>query len=117
MALRINNMRVYSYHGALPQENRVGNSFVLNITLELNDTSAAQTDDLALAANYAEVISLVKEQMGIQTKLLETLACRIAKKILEAFPIVERVQLTIEKDKPPVPGNVASAAVSITAKR
>lgn len=117
MTVHLNNLRVYAYHGVMEQERRVGNAYHLNIALDLSDFTAAETDDLSATVNYAEVCSLVEREMAKPALLLETLAGRLARVLLDAFPLVARVTLTVCKDNPPMGADIDSAGVTIVVKR
>lgn len=117
MTIRLKDIRVYAYHGVMPQENKVGNIYTVNVSLDLNDCAAAMTDDLSLTVNYAEVVGLIKAEMAKPAKLLEALAYRIAKSVIDNYSMVDSVELSIEKDNPPVSADIASSGVCVKLKR
>ena len=51
--------------------------------------------------------------MLIPRNLLERVAAGIARKIKERFPIVKGGKIRIEKDRPPIPGMLGSASVTL----
>ena len=60
--MKINNsyillkeIRCYAYHGVAPQENLIGNEYIIDLKLKVNISKAAQTDEVADTVNYAEV--------------------------------------------------------------
>lgn len=117
MTIRLKDIRVYAYHGVMPQENKVGNIYTVNVSLDLNDCAAAMTDDLSLTVNYAEVVGLIKAEMAKPAKLLEALAYRIAKSVIDNYSLVDSVELSIEKDNPPVSADIVSSGVCVKLKR
>lgn len=117
MTIRISRLRVYAYHGVLPQEGRVGNTYLLDIRLDLSDTAAALTDDLAATVDYGAVCSLVRREMATPSRLLESLAYRVAMSILQHFPKVARITLSLDKDNPPVGGDIGAAGVEVVVGR
>ena len=44
----------YGYHGVLPEENVLGQTFVMDVTLFVDTKKAGQTDDLSATISYAE---------------------------------------------------------------
>ncbi|KAA6304970.1 Dihydroneopterin aldolase, partial [termite gut metagenome] len=67
----LENVVFHAYHGVLPQENKIGNCFIVNVRLKTNITSAVETDDLATTVDYADIYKVLKEEMDIPSKLLE----------------------------------------------
>ncbi|WP_124726332.1 dihydroneopterin aldolase [Staphylospora marina] len=109
----VSGMRFYAYHGVFPEENRLGQRFVVDVELGLDLSSAGKTDDLSLSVNYAEVYETVRREMTEKrVNLLETLAENIASALLSAFPVKEaRVRVT--KPDPPIPGHYDAVGVEI----
>lgn len=113
----LNQMRFYAYHGAYPEENRLGQRFYVDVEMMLDLHPAAVSDDLKKTVNYGLVYQLIEQEMTkTKVKLLETLAERIAGRILDEFPI-EEVRLRVTKPDPPIPGHYDSVGVEIVRKR
>jgi 7,8-dihydroneopterin aldolase/epimerase/oxygenase len=113
----LNGMCFYAYHGAYPEENRLGQRFYVDLELGLNLKPAGETDDLSQTVNYANVYDTVKKEMTeTQVKLIETLAERIADRLLSAFPI-EEIRVRITKPDPPIPGYYESVGVEIVRQK
>jgi len=100
--LRISGIKVYAYHGCIPEEAKVGGYFTVNTAFFGTFAEAAEKDDLNLAIDYVTVSKLVNEQMSTSNKLIETVAYRILKKLKNAFQIAEEVEVTIIKHKAPI---------------
>lgn len=114
--IHLNDMLFYGYHGALPEENVLGQRFQVTISLATNLQKAGQTDDLAETVNYAEVFALCEDIVeGKAVKLIETVAERIATAVLERFSDrVQGVRVMLVKPDPPIKGHYHSVAVDIT---
>lgn len=76
--MKINNsyillkeIRCYAYHGVAPQENLIGNEYIIDLKLKVNISKAAQTDEVADTVNYAEVHHVIMTEMAVPSKLLE----------------------------------------------
>ncbi|MEM6327891.1 MAG: dihydroneopterin aldolase, partial [Bacteroidota bacterium] len=68
--------------------------------------------------DYEHVYRLAKEVvMGNSSYLIERLAHRIGTAVLEAAPLVQRVEVTVRKPNPPVNGPVERAEVSVRLAR
>lgn len=114
--IKISRLRLMGHHGVLDQERRVGNVFEINIQIDVPGAdAAAQNDDLSLTVNYAEVINLVKKEMRTPSKLIESVAYRIAFAIKERYG--ERVasgRVCVAKLAPPVPAELESVSYTYT---
>lgn len=110
----IKGMQFYGYHGALPQEQQLGQKFIVDAILSLDLKPAGQTDQLACTVNYAEVYNLIKKIVeGQPFKLIESLAETIASEILDNFNVRE-VNVQVRKPSAPVLGVFDYVAVDIT---
>lgn len=110
--IKINGLRLMGRHGVLDQERRVGNEFEVNICLDVPTADkAAETDSLELTVNYAEVIELVKNEMRIPSRLIEAVACRIAKSIKGKYgEAVAGGSVTVAKLAPPLQAELESVS-------
>jgi dihydroneopterin aldolase len=79
---------------------------------------ASASDRLNDTVNYAEVARRVA-QIGTETqyRLLEALARHIVEAIFAEFPLVQGVELRVQKIHPPMNAIVASVGVEITRER
>lgn len=112
--IRIDHMTFYGTHGVLPEENRLGQRYYVDLELHLDVSQAAATDDLQHSVNYAEVYEVVKQLVEeTEVKLIETLATNIAEAILASFAVME-VWVKVTKPDPPIKGFQGAVAVEIT---
>ncbi len=116
-SISLSGLRFYAYHGAEPQEAVVGAWYTVDITLKADATAAILNDDLNGTVNYAQVTDVVKQQMQIRSALLEHVAGRIAGSILEGFPAVQSVTVTVCKVNPPVGTPCDFAGFTLTVDR
>lgn len=114
----VNQMEFYGYHGVFPEENKLGQRFNVDLAVSVDLKKAGQTDRLEYSVNYGELYSVCEEIVtGKPVKLVETVAERIADKILSNFPLVFEVTVKVIKPDPPIPGHYQSVAVEITRRR
>ncbi|WP_300725013.1 dihydroneopterin aldolase [uncultured Bacteroides sp.] len=102
MNIQLNGLKLYAYHGVLPQENRVGAEYIINLKLTTDFSSAAEKDSLEDTINYAEVYEAVKEEMLIPSQLLEHVAWRIARHLFSQFPDITEIKIALYKQNPPM---------------
>lgn len=101
----------YANHGVFNQENVVGNEFVINIRLEVDLSKAAKTDELGDTVSYADVYSIVKDEMKKPSKLLEHVAYRIISELKGQYKQIERVEIKLSKRNPPMGGQLNCASI------
>lgn len=109
----IEGLKIYAFHGVLPEENILGTYYLLNLELHADLWKAANSDNLADTINYAEVNRLVHEEMQFPSQLLEHVAGRIIARIHEGFPEVNFIKLKITKTNPPMIGEMKGVSVEL----
>lgn len=109
-------MRFYANHGVVEQEKMVGNWFTVDLALRLNLCQAMQTDNLTDTINYAEVYTIVEQQMKIPSKLLEHLGGRIIDALVQKFPNLRKIELRVTKQNPPFKAQIEGASVFVSKK-
>ncbi|MDY3521914.1 dihydroneopterin aldolase [Riemerella anatipestifer] len=107
----LEDIKIYAYHGVLPEENVVGTYYLVNLECDVDLWSAAQTDNLEDTISYAELNDIVHQEMGVNSKLLEHVAGRIIKTILTKYPQIIYIKIKITKKSPPMRGEVQGASV------
>ena len=107
----LENLKIYAYHGVLPEENIIGTYYILNVELHANLWKATETDDLKNTISYAEINDLIHTEMKIKSKLLEHVAGRIINKIHSTFPEITFIKIKITKTSPPMKGEIDGASV------
>lgn len=117
MKITLHEMRFYAYHGVFPQEQRVGNQFVVELTFWVDVAGSVRSDELEETISYADVYEVVKAEMAIPSRLLEHVVGRISERLFTTFPRMQRLTLTLSKCNPPFPGEVQSAAFTLEASR
>jgi dihydroneopterin aldolase len=94
-------IRVFGYHGHLPEEAVLGGHFIVNVWVEADTTVVEKTDDLNDTVDYVKIIDIVKEQMAIRADMIEVPARRIIDAILPLHK-VKKVKVEVEKIRPPI---------------
>jgi dihydroneopterin aldolase len=107
-------MKFYAFHGIMKQEQIVGNTFIVDLKLYVDLFKASETDNLSDTIDYAEIYNIVKAEMAIPSKLLEHVAGRILRKIKKEFPNIETIEICLTKERPPVEGEIESAAIEMS---
>lgn len=116
--IRLTGMRFYGYHGFFPEEARLGQSFIVDLELEVDLRPAGTQDSLSQTVDYGKVYSTVKEIVeGAPFKLIEAVAERVAGQVLAQHGLVQAVTVRVHKPNAPIPGPVDDVAVEIYRRR
>ncbi|WP_262151324.1 dihydroneopterin aldolase [Chryseobacterium foetidum] len=109
----LEDVKIYAYHGVLPEENIIGTYYILNAEIHTDLWDAAESDDLNDTISYADINQIIHDEMKIKSKLLEHVAGRIIRKISENFKDVSYVKLKITKTSPPMKGEMKGASIEL----
>ena len=109
----IDEVRFHAFHGVMPQERAVGADFTVSLRVEYDFTKAAASDDLADTISYADLFHVMKREMLIPSQLLEHVALRIVKAVAARWPKVEKIDIRLRKDNPPMGADCKGAGVEI----
>ena len=109
--ISVEGIRIFAYHGHLPEEKKLGGHFIVNVWATIDTTEVEKTDDLNHTMDYVKVIEIVKEQMVIRSNMIEHPAKRIVDAILP-LQKVQKVKVEVEKIQPPI--DAAFDKISVT---
>ena len=115
--IELSNIHLYAYHGVLPQENKVGGWYTLNLQATISNLDSIKSDNLQTTVNYAEIYDVVCNEMKIPSQLLEHVCGRILEKLFAKFESIEEIEISLTKDTPPMGGDRLSSSVRIKAER
>ncbi|CAG5088923.1 Dihydroneopterin aldolase [Thermobacillus xylanilyticus] len=114
----VRGMRFFGYHGVIPEENRLGQQFMVDVELALELEEAAAADDLAKTVNYADLHARVKRIVeGPPCRLIEALARRIATDLLDTYTNINEVLVRVTKPHPPFDIHFDGVTVELRRKR
>ncbi len=71
------------------------------------------SDDVTDTLSYADLCDLVKSEMAVPSNLLEHVAGRIARAVIDRWPQVDSVSLSITKLNPPMGADCNGAGVEL----
>ena len=112
--IRIDNLELYTYHGAYDEEKEKGQYFYVNAELYTNTRKAGMNDDLDASTNYGTVCDFIHDFMTKHTyDLIETVAEQLAQALLLEFKLVKSVLLEIRKPHAPIEKEFESVSVEI----
>lgn len=109
--IRLTNIRVFTNHGCLIEEAKIGSDYRVDLEIKADLRKSAETDELADTVDYVHLNNIVKEEMAIRSKLLEHVAKRIVVRIFKELPMVSRILLEVSKINPPIGGDVEQVTI------
>ena len=115
--IEVKNIRLYAYHGCLDEEGKIGSEYRVDLAVKADLSKSAKTDTLSDTIDYVHLNRIVKEEMAVRTKLLETVADKLLDRILKELPLVKKVTVEVSKINPPIGGNVAMVTIKMSKKR
>lgn len=112
--INVNGIRVYAYHGCLPEEGIIGGEYVVDVRITGRFHQAEISDELSDTVDYCVVFETVKREMAIRSKLIEHVAKRIADGLRNDYPAVDKFEVKVTKINPPMNGDVREVSYEIS---
>lgn len=117
-SILIEKLDIYAYHGCFAEEERLGQRFILDIVLATDIRASAISDALADTVDYGRAVAVATEAFTARRyNLLEAAARGVALALLEQFPSVSRVEVTLRKPAPPIHANLAAVGIRLDFRR
>lgn len=115
--ISIDNLEVFANHGVYEEEINLGQKFLISVRMYFDASAAGKRDDLTKSVNYAEVCSDITRWMKTNTcKLIETVAERLADKLLTEYELLSSVDVTVKKPWAPIGLPLECVSITITRK-
>lgn len=103
--VRLINAVFYAHHGVMQEEHRIGGRFEVDVSMYFDFAEAGETDRLESTIDYEGVYNVVQDVVtGHKFYLIEKIVFVIAHTLLDTFPRIEQVEVTVRKHNPPVGG-------------
>ena len=114
----IRGLTLHAYHGVMAHEAQVGQTFSIDIDLDIDLSEAAHTDKVADTVSYDLVVTCATEAfLGHRFRLIEAAAGRVADAILATFARVDCVTVTIHKPHAPIAATFSDVGVRLVRSR
>ncbi len=111
--ISLNRMEFYSYHGYYPEERKMGNSFLLDVHLNIKSFDEAD-DTISDTINYEDVYQICAREMANTQKLLETVVFHMIESFKSSFSNLESGEVTIQKIQPQLGGKLHSSQIKMS---
>ena len=111
MIVELHGLEVFGHHGALESEQRDGQTFLYDVTLEVDEPAVDRVEE---TIDYRDIAARV-EDVSDSTRfaLIETLAAAVADALLTSFPVAA-VRVRVRKQRP---AGIAAEWSAATAER
>ena len=114
----ITGLSLHAYHGVVPYEGKVGQTFLLDLVLDIDLAGAARSDKVADTVSYDRVVNCASAAFTAQKyKLIEAAAGHVADAVLAAFPRVVKIAVTIHKPHAPIAATFNDVGVTLERSR
>jgi len=117
-AVFVTGLALHAYHGVMQHEGKVGQTFHLDLVLDIDLTEASRSDRLVHTVGYDQVVEIASKAFCARRyRLVEAAAGAVADAVLERFSQVAGVRVTVHKPHAPIAATFADVGVTITRKR
>jgi 7,8-dihydroneopterin aldolase/epimerase/oxygenase len=117
-AIFVNGLVLHAYHGVMPHEAKVGQPFVLDLLLDIDLSEASRTDKLKHTVSYDLLVKTVSEAFCARRyRLVEAAAGAVADAVLERYPPIRSIRITVRKPQAPIAATFDDVGVIVTRAR
>jgi dihydroneopterin aldolase len=113
----IRGLSLHAYHGVMAHEAKVGQTFGIDLVLDVDLSEAAHSDKVADTVSYDQVVACASDAFKQRFRLIEAAAGCIADAILARFPRVQAVEVTIHKPHAPIAATFSDVGVRLKRAR
>ena len=117
-AIFVSGLALHAYHGVMQHEAKVGQTFTLDLKLEIDLGEASRSDRLAHTVGYDQVVAVASQAFCARRyRLIEAAAGAVAQAVLDSFAAAASVRVTVHKPHAPIAATFADLGVSIMRTR
>lgn len=114
----VSGLALHAYHGVMPHEAKVGQTFKLDLALDIDLAQASRSDKLADTVGYDQVVDVASKAFCAKRyRLVEAAAGAVAEAVLNQFGRVTAVRVTVHKLHAPIAATFEDVGVSILRSR
>ena len=115
--VKVENLKIFAYHGCMDEEKIIGSDYIVNIKASCIISEKAFADDITKTVDYVDLARIVKREMAIRSKLLESVAKRISRSCFKEVPLIDDLFVSISKICTPINADVEAVTVEICETR
>ena len=115
--VKVENLKIYAFHGCMQEEKVIGSDYVVNIEAEWFVGNDAFNDKISDTIDYVDLARIAKMEMLTRSKLLEAVVKRIINRSFEEIDVLTKISVTVSKLNPPINADVEAVSVTMEEKR
>lgn len=112
--VQLHDLEFFAFHGLYDEERIVGNKFIVNFEVTIDDVSNFQTIEDTI--NYVSLFEVIKKKMNHPVDLLEKLAMQIIDEVYLMNNKINSINISIKKVIPPIKGIRGNVGITIQKK-
>jgi 7,8-dihydroneopterin aldolase/epimerase/oxygenase len=114
----VTGLALHAYHGVMQHEAKVGQTFRLDLVLDIDLAAASRTDKLKDTVSYDMVVKTASEAFCARRyRLVEAAAGAVAEAVLERCAEVTGIRVTVHKPHAPIAATFDDVGVAIERRR
>jgi dihydroneopterin aldolase len=114
----VNGLVLHANHGVMPHEAEVGQPFKLDLALDIDLAKASRTDTLKHTVSYDLLVKTASQAFCARRyRLVEAAAGAVASAVLDRYPQVRNVRVTVRKPHAPIAATFDDVGVIVTRAR
>jgi 7,8-dihydroneopterin aldolase/epimerase/oxygenase len=114
----VNGLLIHAHHGVMAHEEKVGQRFMIDLELAIDLAPSGHSDKIADTVSYSAVVDTATRAFTRTSfRLVEAAAAAVAEDLLDGFPKVSSVRVTVHKPHAPIAAIFNDVGVSILRKR
>ena len=114
----ITGLSLHAYHGVMPYEGKVGQTFTIDLALGLDLATATQSDKVADTVSYDQVVDCATRAFTARKfRLIEAAAGSVADAVLAQFQRIQSIKVTIHKPHAPIAATFSDVGVTLVRAR
>lgn len=111
LTISLEEMKFHSGHGLYPEEKIIGNDFIVDVSIVIEDKVAVT--HLSQTIDYVKVYEIIRKEMSRPAPLLETLGYSCMASIKQDFPQSKVIKIKISKLHPPMGGEIGKSSITL----
>ncbi|HLR38736.1 MAG TPA: dihydroneopterin aldolase [Chitinophagaceae bacterium] len=112
--ISLEQLRFHSPIGFYPEERSLGNDFLIDVHIKLEEGNREITD-LSDTIDYVQLYQIIKKEMSHESALIETVAQKCISSIQKEWPNkIKGMELIIQKLHPQISGDVGSSKITFS---
>ncbi len=117
-AIFVRGLVLHAYHGVMQHEAKVGQTFKLDLKLTIDLAEASRSDKLKHTVSYDTAVKAASEAFCARRyRLVEAAAGAVAAAMLDGFPQVRAVAVTVHKPHAPIAATFDDVGVTVERTR